>query len=127
MEVRKIIETYYELANSGNWSKWCDLFSEDLVMDEQLAGRIETLATLRQIMDGMGSTYKKFQNIPKHIIVEGNQVAVVSHVSARSAKHPDIPIEAEVMNYFRIENGKITYMANYHDSRPFKHFLENIF
>ena len=27
------------------------------------------------------------------------------------------------MNYFRFENGKIVYMSNYHDSRPFDPFM----
>jgi hypothetical protein len=33
-------------------------------------------------------------------------------------------IEANVMNYFRFsKDGKIAYMANFHDSRPFKPVL----
>jgi hypothetical protein len=97
-----------------------------MVMDEQLAGHIETLAALRPMMDGMGQAYGKFQNIPKHIIVEGGQAAAVSHISAVAAKHPETPIEADVMNFFRIENGKIAYMSNFHDSKPFKPFLDQI-
>jgi ketosteroid isomerase-like protein len=124
MDNREIIEKYYEYANAGDWAKWCDLFADDMVMDEQLAGHIESLATLRPMMDGMGSSYKKFQNIPKEIIVEGNRAASVSHISALAAKFPEIPIEANVMNYFVIKNGKISYMANFHDSKPFKPFLD---
>lgn len=124
METRKIIETYYKLANAGDWDAWCDLFAEDMVMDEQLAGHIEGLATLRPMMGGMDKAYSKFQNVPKHIIVEGDQAAVVSHISAANAA--GVPIEAEVMNYFRVENSKIAYMANFHDSVPFKPFLEQL-
>lgn len=124
METREIIEKYYEYANAGDWTKWCDLFADDMIMDEQLAGHIETLAVLRPMMDGMGIAYKKFQNIPKEIIVEGNRGAVVSHISALAAKNPDIPIEAGVMNFFLIKDGKISYMSNFHDSKPFKPFLE---
>jgi ketosteroid isomerase-like protein len=126
MEARQIIEQYYVHANAGEWDKWCDLFSEDMVMDEQLAGRIETLATLRPMMAGMGTAYAKFQNRPKHILVDGEEAAVVSHISALAAKHPDKPIEAEVMNYFRVTGGKIVYMANFHDSRPFQPFLDQM-
>lgn len=124
METKEIIEKYYEYANAGDWSKWCDLFADDMTMDEQLAGRIEKLSTLRPMMDGMGTAYKKFINQPRHILIDGNQAAVVSHISALAAKHPDQPIEAEVMNYFRIENGKIGYMSNFHDKVPFKPFLD---
>jgi ketosteroid isomerase-like protein len=126
MSNRAIIEQYYKHANAGNWKAWCDLFADDMVMDEQLAGHIEGLATLRPMMDGMGEAYAKFQNVPKSILVDGDQGAVVSHISARAAKYPDQPIEAEVMNYFRFKDGKITYMANFHDSRPFKPFLKQI-
>jgi hypothetical protein len=42
VNTHEIIEKYYEFANAGEWDKWCDLFSEDMIMDEQLAGHIET-------------------------------------------------------------------------------------
>ena len=121
MTNREIVDKYYEYANAGNWDAWCDLFAEDQVMDEQLAGHIEGLSALRKIMGGMDKTYSKFQNVPKHIIVAGNEGAVVSHISA--ANLAGEKIEANVMNYFRFQNGKISYMANFHDSKPFAPIL----
>ena len=121
MTNQDIIDQYYETANAGAWEAWCDLFTEDMVMDEQLAGHIEGLATLRPMMAGMSQMYSKFQNVPKHIIVKGDEAAVVSHISAASPKGE--PIEANVMNYFRLADGKIAYMANFHDSRPFAPIL----
>jgi len=122
MTTKEVIDKYYEYANAGDWDAWCDLFTDDMVMDEQLAGHIEGLATLRPMMAGMGKAYSRFQNVPKRIIVSGDEAAVVSHISAANAA--GVPIEAEVMNYFRMKNGKIAYMANFHDSVPFKPFLE---
>ncbi|MEW6754646.1 MAG: nuclear transport factor 2 family protein [Candidatus Latescibacterota bacterium] len=119
---RTVIERYYEYANAGKWDAWCDLFADNMVMDEQLAGHIEGLGTLRPMMAGMGRAYSRFQNRPIHVIVSGEEAAVVSHISAANAA--GVPIEAEVMNYFTIRNGKIVYMANFHDSAPFKPFLE---
>lgn len=116
-----VINRYYETANAGDWDAWCDLFSEDMVMDEQLAGHIEGLKTLRPMMQGMGKAYSKFQNAPRHMIVSGDEAAVVSRISAANAA--GAPIEADVMNYFRFKDGKIVYMANFHDSRPFEPFL----
>ena len=121
MNTREVIDKYYETANAGDWDAWCDLFAEDMVMDEQLAGHIEGLSTLRPMMAGMGKAYSKFQNVAKHVIVSENECAVVSHISAANAAGE--PIEADVMNYFRLENGKIAYMANFHDSVPFAPFL----
>ena len=124
MTVKEIIEAYYVHANSGDWTAWCDLFDENQIMDEQLAGHIESLTTLRGMMAGMGNVYAVFINKPLHILVDGNKAAAVSHISARASKFPNIPIEAEVMNYFEIKEGKIVYMANFHDSKPFKPFLD---
>lgn len=117
MDTRAVLDRYYELANAGDWDRWCDLFADDMTMDEQLAGRVEGLEKLRSMMGGMGEMYSSFQNKPLHKIVDGDQAAVVSHISARSAS--GATIEAEVMNYFRIEGGLITYMANFHDTAPF--------
>jgi predicted ester cyclase/ketosteroid isomerase-like protein len=124
---REVVDLYYKYANAGDWDSWCDLFAENYTMDEQLAGHIEGLPNLRNIMKGFTpNAYAKFQNVPRQIVVDGNQAAVVSHISAVAAKFLDRPIEAEVTNYYRIEDGKITYMANFHDSKPFKPFLEQI-
>lgn len=125
-QTRAVIDAYYRHANAGDWDAWCDLFADDMVMDEQLAGHIETLAALRPMMAGMGTAYAKFQNEPRHVVVDGETAAVVSHISALAAKYPDRPIEAEVMNYFRLSGGKIAYMANFHDSVPFRPFLDQI-
>ncbi len=121
MDTKQVIDTYYQLANAGEWDAWCDLFAEDVVMDEQLAGHVEGLATLRSMMGGMDA-YASFQNVPQHIVVGGEEAAVVSHISAVAAKAPDQPIEADVMNYFVVKNGKITYLKNVHDTRPFDPF-----
>ena len=126
MNNREIMEKYYEYANAGRWMDWCDLFAENQEMDEQLGGHISGLATLREMMKGMGQAYGKFQNVPKYILVDGDQGAVLSHISARAAKYPGEPIEADVMNYFRFANGKIAYMENCHDSKPFAPFLRQI-
>jgi ketosteroid isomerase-like protein len=117
MDNRGIVDSYYKLANLNDWSKWCDLFADDTVMDEQLAGHIEGLPKLREIMAGMKDAFPKFQNVPKHIVVGGDQAGVVSHLSVTNADGMDI--ECEVMNYFEFKNGKISYMANFHDTKPF--------
>ncbi|MFI8088868.1 nuclear transport factor 2 family protein [Streptomyces sp. NPDC086080] len=121
MDAHEVITRYYDYANAGDWQRWCDLFAEDQVMDEQLAGHIEGLAKLRSMMTGMGDMYEKFSNRPVHVVVDadGERAAVVSHLSA-VARASGKGIEAEVMNFFRITDGKITYMANFHDTVPFR-------
>jgi ketosteroid isomerase-like protein len=126
MTNREILEKYYEYANAGDWMAWCDLFTDNMVMDEQLGGHIVGLETLRGMMRGMGAAYARFQNVPIQMLVEGNSGAVKSHISARASKYPDEAIESDVMNFFTFENGKIAYMSNHHDSRPFEPFLRQI-
>lgn len=118
MNPREVIDAYYRHANAGEWGAWCDLFTDNMIMDEQLAGRIEGLAKLRPMMSGFDTMYRRFSNVPKRVIVSGDEGAVVSHISAETPKGEKI--EAEVMNYFRFKDGKIAYMANFHDTVPFK-------
>ena len=112
-----VIEKYYEYANAGDWDRWCDLFAENMVMDEQMGGHVEGQSTLREMMKGFPTMYATFQNEPRRIITSGNEGAVVSHIAAVNATGKSI--EAEVMNYFRLDGDKIAYMANFHDTRPF--------
>jgi ketosteroid isomerase-like protein len=126
MTPREIIDKYYEFASAGNWDAWCDLFHEEYVLDEQLAGRFTGLDNLRNAMRGFPDVYSVFTNTPRHIVVEGDQAAAVSHISARVHKYPDEAIEAEAMNYFQFRDGKIVYMANFHDSKPFAPFLRAV-
>jgi ketosteroid isomerase-like protein len=95
-------------------------------MDEQLAGRITGLETLRGMMSGFPQAYYKFINTPKHFLVDGDKGAAVSHISALAMKYQDQPIEADAMNFFEFKDGKISYMANFHDSKPFEPFLRQI-
>ncbi|WP_438290328.1 nuclear transport factor 2 family protein [Streptomyces sp. HUAS TT7] len=117
MNTREIVDTYYRLANSGEWDAWCDLFAVDQTMDEQLAGHVEGRETLREMMKGFPEMYASFSNTPVHIVVDGEQAAVVSHISAVTTGGDTV--EAEVCNYFRISGDLIHYMSNFHDSVPF--------
>ncbi|MFI9276211.1 nuclear transport factor 2 family protein [Kitasatospora sp. NPDC052896] len=121
MDTTAVVRRYYELANAGDWDTWCDLFAVDQKMDEQLAGHIEGRETLREMMKGFPTTYAAFANKPVHVVVEGTQAAVVSHISARTVSGETI--EADVCNYFQVVDGLITYMTNVHDSVPFAPIL----
>jgi ketosteroid isomerase-like protein len=118
MQNYDILIRYYEYANAGDWDRWCDLFAENMTMDEQLAGHIEGQAKLRSLMAGFKNMYSSFQNVPQHFIVDGGQGAVVSRITAVSVAGKNIG--ADVMNYFRISGDKIIYMANFHDTAPFQ-------
>jgi ketosteroid isomerase-like protein len=90
-------------------------------IDEQLSGHLEGLDTLRGAIDGMEKGYSKFHNVPKHIVCQGDEAMVHSHISAANAAGE--PIEAQVANCFKLRDGKIAYMANFHDTRAFDSFV----
>jgi len=121
MDTKEVITKYYEYVNAGDWDTWLTLFDDNLVVDEQLAGNVQGIQAWRGGIEGIKRGYSKFQNNPQHIVVNGNEACVVSHILAANAS--GVPIEANVANYFRIENSKITYMANFHDTRPFDAFV----
>jgi ketosteroid isomerase-like protein len=113
-----VVQRYYQLANDGDWEGWTGLFADDQVMDEQLAGHVEGRAALREMMKGFPDMYTSFRNIPRHIVAQDDQATVVSHLSATTPSGRSI--EVDVANYYRITNGQIAYMANFHDTAPFK-------
>jgi ketosteroid isomerase-like protein len=121
MGTREVIDRYYRSVNAGDWDTWLTLFDDNVVIDEQLAGHVEGIGILRGAIDGLKKGYARFQNVPEHIVVEGDQACVTSHISAANAG--GVPIEANVANYFRLAGGKIVYMANFHDTRPFDPFV----
>jgi ketosteroid isomerase-like protein len=120
-DISKIINKYYEVVNRGDWDTWLTLFDDNVVVDEQLAGHLEGVGILRNSVGGMEKGYSRFQNKAEHIIIHGDEACVISHISAANAS--GVPIEANVANYFRIEKGKIKYMANFHDTVPFAPFV----
>ena len=73
MTTRETIETYYASVNRGDWDTWLTLFTDGVVIDEQLAGHVEGIEILRGAIDGMKAGYSKFQNVPKHIVVDGRR------------------------------------------------------
>ena len=121
VDTKTVIDTYYEAVNKGDWDTWLSLFANDIVVDEQLAGHVEGIDILRGAVSGLEKGYSRFQNVPSHIVIAGDEACVISHISAANAS--GVPIEANVANYFRLENGKISYMANFHDTVPFAPFV----
>jgi ketosteroid isomerase-like protein len=125
VNTREIIDTYYASVNAGDWDTWLTLFDDGVVIDEQLAGHVQGIDVLRGAIAGMKAGYARFFNRPKHIVVDGNLAAVISRIEAANAS--GVSITADVANYFEISDGKISYMANFHDTVPFQPFVNQNF
>jgi len=120
MDTREVIDRYYETVNAGDWDTWLTLFADDVVVDEQLAGHLEGVGVLRGAVGAMKRGYSKFLMLPEHVVIEAEQAAVVWHCEAANAS--GVPIDVRGANYFRVEEGKIVYMANFHDKGAFAPF-----
>jgi ketosteroid isomerase-like protein len=122
METKEVIDRYYETVNAGDWDSWLELFADDIVIDEQLAGHAEGIDVLRGAVGAMTRGYSKFLMHPQHVVISGDEACVIWHCEAANAAGD--PIDARGANYFKMEDGKIAYMANFHDSVPFKPFTD---
>ena len=121
MDTRTVIDRYYETVNAGDWPSWLALFDDHIVIDEQLAGHLEGIETLRGAVGGLERGYSKFLMHPEHVVVDGDEACVVWHCEAANAS--GVPIDARGANYFRVgDNKTIVYMANFHDTVPFQPF-----
>jgi ketosteroid isomerase-like protein len=122
---REIIGQYYGFVNAGDWDGWLTIMDDDLVVDEQIDGHVEGKSNLLGIGDHFRKVYSKFLMHPQHIIVQGEQAAVIWQ--NESANAAGVPISAIGCNYFQVRNGKITYMRTIHDTVPFKPMTDQKF
>jgi ketosteroid isomerase-like protein len=117
MEIEDVLNRYYQLASAGDWTQWCELFTADTMMDEQLAGHVEGRGTLLAMMSGFPAVWESFTNDPRHTVIDGQRAAVLSHISGRT--RTGLTVEVDVCNYFELSHGLIAYFKNVHDSAPF--------
>jgi ketosteroid isomerase-like protein len=122
VDTRGVVKQYFDSVNAGDWDTWLTLFDDNVVMDEQLAGHVEGKEVLRGAVSALKKGYSRFRNHPVEVVVEGDKAMVLWRIEAANAK--GVPINASGVNYFRVRNGKITYMANFHDTVPFRPFTE---
>jgi len=82
---------------------------------------VEGIGILRGAIGGMKKGYSQVPERAKRDHHRRRQAFVASHISAANAA--GVAIEAEVANRFHLGRRKITYMQNYHDTRPFDPFV----
>ena len=121
MTTKGVINKYYNYVNEGDWNNWLTLFDDNIVIDEQLAGHLEGIKTLGGAVGGLEKGYSKFLMHPQETLIDDNQACVIWNFEGANAS--GVPIEAKGVNFFRVENDKITYMSNFHDTRPFDPFM----
>jgi hypothetical protein len=114
---REVIESYYKYASPQDRARWLALFDADVVLDEQLVGRVVGIGALTGLIRAVDEAYPEFREVPRHIVIDGDQACVIGHISTVTAS--EVAIEVRSASYFRVAGGKITYFANVHDTAPF--------
>jgi ketosteroid isomerase-like protein len=122
MDTREVIYKYYENLNighaKGNLDAWVGLFADDFVMDEQLAGRVEGVEPMQILAKKMLAGYSKWYMRLLKVLVEGDEAFVIWQVEAITSE--GVEISTKGTNFYRVKNGKVVYLTNYHDSVPFQ-------
>ncbi len=116
--IKELMRKYYKAGSTGDWQTWQVLLDDKVVMDEQLAGRLEGSSAMKAILDRIQTHYTKFDMRPHYMVAEGNEVCTGWQLEAVTSN--GVPINATGAHYCRFENGKIVYMSNFHDTVPWK-------
>lgn len=125
MTVREIVEKYYDCANRGAWDECLALFSDDVVFDDQLAGRLAGIGALRKVIDALSGTKDVFLAYLEHTLVDGDAACVIWRFEGKNPQGVKIAYPGDAGRpvigaaYFQVQNEKITYMRTIHDSVPF--------
>lgn len=114
---RAVVDEYFRCVNAPDWDGWLDVFTDDAVMEDALSPRMEGKDALRQSVAAMQQGFRTFTNEPLEVVCEDDRAAVVCHISAVLATGAEI--ESTGMNFYRVADGRIAYMASYHDPAPF--------
>ena len=122
MTTQEIIVKYFECINNADWENWCTLFDEKIVYDDAVSGKIEGMEAIRLAAKGISMGFKSFKNYAIETVVEKNKAMVVCHIDAVAANGKSL--DSTGANFYKIENGKIVYVASYHDIAPFKNLWE---
>jgi ketosteroid isomerase-like protein len=116
VDTRTVVDAYFACVNTGRWDDYLELFSPDVVMDEQLAGHLVGRTAVAGSIEGLRSN-PDFRNRPVEIVVEGDRAMASWHIT--SPRPDGGTLEVRGVNFFRISSGMISYFANYHDTAPF--------
>jgi ketosteroid isomerase-like protein len=117
MDTRGVIESYYQYARSRDRARWLALFDAYVMLDEQLVGRVVGIEALAKVIGTVDAAFPEFRAVPRHVVIDGDQACVIEDISTVTAD--GVAIEARAACYFRVAGGKITYLANVHDTAPF--------
>ena len=116
-DTRRVIESYYQYASSRDRTRWLALFDPYVMLDEQLVGRVVGIEALTKVIGTVDAAFPEFRAVPQHVVIDGAQACVIEDIWTVTAD--GVEIRTRAASYFRVAGGKITYLANVHDTAPF--------
>lgn len=118
MTPREIAGEYWRCVKAGDWEGWLDLFSADIVMEETVSGSTHGIAELRERIESYFTAgFNRFLDYPRELVIEGNTVMAVVQIEAETVKGAEIDCPGAVL--FKVRDGKIYYLTNFHNTLPF--------
>lgn len=116
MTTKEIVEKYFEFVNAGKWDEYLTLFDTNVIMEEQLLGRIEGIENVAKGIEGLRNNHD-FRNFPLEIIVEGDKAVALWNIQSPLPNGKKLNLKGA--NFYKIKNGKIVHFANFHDTSVF--------
>ncbi|NJP05402.1 MAG: nuclear transport factor 2 family protein [Chloroflexaceae bacterium] len=116
MDTRTVVEHYFQCINSGRWDDYLRLFDDNIVMDEQVLGRVEGIEAMSKAIEPLRAN-PNFRNYPQTFVVEGIRAMVRWHIISTDSHNKTLDLKG--VNYYEVVGGKIVYFANFHDTLPF--------
>jgi hypothetical protein len=117
MGTREVIDNYYQYSNPQDRTRWLALFDANVLLDEQIAGRVAGIEALTRLIGTLDAAFPQFKAVPRHIVIDGDQACVIEDISTVTADGVKIAVTAA--SYFQVAGGKITHLTNIHDTAPF--------
>ncbi len=109
-EINQILEQYFTALKAGDASNLP--FTKDITFNGPMVGAIQGESEVSKLVIGVSKTLQKMElKVISHII-DDHEVCSRAELTLPSGK------VVALLDYFRFENGKISYIQPYFDSRP---------
>lgn len=120
MKIEEIIDRACETRVKGDMESWLSLFSKD-VMFVQPEKSIKGLYQLRVALEVGQRQFAQMRCTPLEVISTGEEAMYIEQIDAVTLRGEEISLKGGV--HLKVAEGKISYMASYYDTIPFKRVL----
>jgi PhnB protein len=122
---RDVVRSYFEFMNAGRWEEYLSLYADDVIMDEQMAGHHEGKGHVREAVGMLQSLQRlpNFRNELVQVFEDGDHAVGLWHMTLLAPN--GMPVDCRGANYYWVQEGKIKYFSNFHDTVPYLPLFPN--